>query len=195
MKKSLLTGSILALSMTMLMTGCRHRKVMVIEPTPPTKLVQPPMAVPRATMADMPSIPEPQPPNVVLGGTVAPAPRKHDSNRNQDQQTADNTQAGKLDANKNAAAGEEPPNTTPIGQLSASPNTQGLPNSSAIARQIQTIQQQLKGIKRALNPREQRTASQIRTFLSKATNALQAGDLDGANTLTVKARVLLSELQ
>jgi ribosomal protein S20 len=46
-----------------------------------------------------------------------------------------------------------------------------------------------------LNPREQRTASQIRTFLSKATNALQAGDLDGANTLTVKARVLLSELQ
>lgn len=195
MKKSLFSGSILVLAMTMMMTGCRHRKVMVIEPAPPAKPEKAPMAVPRATMADMPEIPEPQPPNVVLGGAVAPAPKRHNWNRDQDQQPTDNAQADKQDANKVAAAGEEPPNTTPIGQLSASPNTQGLPSSSDIAQQIKSIQQRLNGIRRTLNPKEQRTASQIRTFLSKAKNALQAGDLDGANTLTVKARVLLSEIQ
>jgi hypothetical protein len=181
--------------MTVLMTGCRPRKIMIIEPAPPSKPAQPPTAVPHATMADMPEIPEPALPNVILGGAVASPVQRRTWNPDQDQHPAENVQAEKAGSNKNTAAGEEPPNTTPIGQLSAAPNTQGLPSSSAIALQIQTIQGQLNGIKRALDPREQRTAAQIRTFLAKANNALQAGDLDGANTLTVKARVLLSELQ
>ena len=194
MKKSLFAGSILVITMTM-MTGCRPRKIMIIEPAPPAQPEEPPMAIPRATMADMPEILEPPLPNVVLGGAVAPPVQKHTWNHDQDQRPADNVQVQKPDANKSATAGEEPPTTTPIGQLSAAPNTQGLPSGSAIEQQIQSIQRQLDGIKRALNTQEQRTVAQIRTFLSKATNALQAGDLDGANTLTVKARVLLSEIQ
>jgi len=38
------------------------------------------------------------------------------------------------------------------------------------------------------------TATQIRTFLSKAKQALDQDDLDGANTLVTKAKVLLAEL-
>ena len=41
---------------------------------------------------------------------------------------------------------------------------------------------------------EQKTSTQIREFLKQAKTALGSGDLDGANTLVVKAKVLLSEL-
>ena len=41
---------------------------------------------------------------------------------------------------------------------------------------------------------EQVTATQIRTFLTKAKQALDQDDLDGANTLVTKAKVLLAEL-
>lgn len=145
-------------------------------------------------MADMPLIPEPTPPSVVLGGAVEPAPSRPKTTR---RPTAETTAAKETEneGKQRAAAGEEPPSTTPIGQISAAPNTQGLPSSKNIGNEIQWIQQQLKSIHHTLNTKQQRTATQIQTFLAKATNALQAGDLDGAHTLTVKARVLLSELR
>ena len=52
----------------------------------------------------------------------------------------------------------------------------------------------LNGIKRTLSSDEQLTATQIRTFLTKAKQALDQDDLDGANTLANKAKVLLGEL-
>jgi hypothetical protein len=115
--------------------------------------------------------------------------------RSTDQPSTDDAQASKPVAPQSATAGEEPPPATPIGDLSAAPNTQELPSSANIAHEIQWIQIQLTAIHRALSTKEQHTVAQIRTFLSKASNALAAGDLDGANTLTIKARVLLGEIQ
>lgn len=146
-------------------------------------------------MADMPEIPSPSLPVVVLGGAVQPEPAQHEVERPPAQQPQETAKASGADAVSSANAGEEPPTTTPIGQLSAAPNTQGLPDRKKISNEIQWISQQLKKIHHALTTRQQRTESQIQTFLAKATNALQAGDLDGAHTLTVKARVLLGELQ
>lgn len=175
------------------MSGCRHRKAIVSLPPPPPPPVRQQLAIPQATMADMPFIPMPAPPNVVLGGAVEPAPSRHTVAQPQvPRAPADTAQE---DAQRTATAGEEPPTTTPIGQLSAAPNTQGLPSSKSIGSEIQWIQRQLKNIHHALNAKQQQTASQIQTFLAKANNALQAGDLDGAHTLTVKARVLLAEIQ
>lgn len=54
--------------------------------------------------------------------------------------------------------------------------------------------QGLKRITRPLSDQEQKTAAQIREFLKQARTALNAGDVDGAHTLAVKASVLLSEL-
>lgn len=193
MKKSLVAAA--GFSLLVVMTGCRHPKAIVATPPPPPP---PPVihhsAKPHATLADMPDIPMPAPPNVVLGGAVEPVPSGHEEVRHSRPKPAPVNDA-KQDAQRAAAAGEEPPTTTPIGQLSAAPNTQGLPSSKSIGSEIQWIQQQLKNIHHALNPKQQRTETQIRTFLTKATNALQSGDLDGAHTLTVKARVLLSEIQ
>jgi len=52
----------------------------------------------------------------------------------------------------------------------------------------------LTGIKRTLSTDEQLTSTQIKTFLTKAKQALADNDLDGAQTLATKAKVLLDEL-
>lgn len=193
MRKSLFAAS--ALILLLVMTGCRRNKVLISLPPPPPPPVERPVAIPHATLSDMPQIPQPVPPDIVLGGAVAPAPPKRNLQRSTEPPSTEDAQANKPDALQSATAGEEPPPATPIGDLSAAPNTQGLPSSANIAHEIQWIQSQLAGIHRAMSTKEQHTAAQIRTFLSKATNALQAGDLDGANTLMIKARVLLSEIQ
>ena len=47
---------------------------------------------------------------------------------------------------------------------------------------------------RTLNDSEQKTADHIREFLKQARAALASGDVDGAQTLVAKAKVLLDEL-
>jgi hypothetical protein len=59
---------------------------------------------------------------------------------------------------------------------------------------IATTERGLNGITRSLNEQEQKTAAQIREFLKQAREALATNDVDGAHTLAVKAKVLLSEL-
>jgi hypothetical protein len=59
---------------------------------------------------------------------------------------------------------------------------------------IATTERGLNGITRSLNEQEQKTAAQIREFLKQARDALSTNDVDGAHTLAVKAKVLLSEL-
>jgi hypothetical protein len=79
-----------------------------------------------------------------------------------------------------------------IGQLSS-----GDPNEAKRQAQasIDATERGLKGITRALDDTEQKTAAHIREFLKQARDALASGDVDGANTLAAKAKVLLAELQ
>ena len=62
------------------------------------------------------------------------------------------------------------------------------------ANSISATEKSLNGITRALSDQEQKTSTQIKEFLKQAKTALGSGDLDGANTLVVKAKVLLGEL-
>ncbi len=192
MRKGFFAAS--ALILFAVMIGCRHRSAMIVIPPAPPPAKQK-AVIPQASIADLPELPASASPTVVLGGEVAPIPPKRDSESGRYPQPATGSAGIKSAASQSSAAGEEIPNTTPIGSLSAAPNTHGLPSSANIATEISWIQGQLHGIRRVLNSKEQHTASQIRTFLAKAQNALQAGDLDGANNLTTKARVLLGEIQ
>ncbi len=81
-----------------------------------------------------------------------------------------------------------------IGQLSTATSDGSAADREAIAKQIDSTESGLNGIKRPLNTREQKTAAQIRTFLAHARDALKTNDLDGARTLAVKAHLLLDEL-
>jgi outer membrane biosynthesis protein TonB len=92
---------------------------------------------------------------------------------------------------------EQASNTAPvevsaIGQLS--------PGASSDLRDqtvesISTTEHGLKDIgNRSLNDQEQKTVAQIKEFLKQARTALDSGDVDGAHTLAVKAKVLFGEI-
>jgi hypothetical protein len=83
------------------------------------------------------------------------------------------------------------PAVNAIGQLSSSdPSNSRQQTEESIA----SIERGLNGINRTLNDSEQKTAGQIREYLKQAKAALGSGDIDGAHTLTEKAKALLAEL-
>jgi outer membrane biosynthesis protein TonB len=59
---------------------------------------------------------------------------------------------------------------------------------------IASTEHGLKDINRQLNDQEQKTVAQIKEFLKQARTALTSGDVDGAHTLAVKAKVLFGEI-
>ena len=90
-------------------------------------------------------------------------------------------------ATNTAAAAE----VSAIGQLSA-----GDPPDLRIQTEesLASTEHGLKDINRPLNEQEKKTVSQIREFLKQAHTALTSGDIDGAHTLAVKAKVLFGEI-
>jgi hypothetical protein len=83
------------------------------------------------------------------------------------------------------------PGVSAIGQLSV-----GEPSDlrRQTADSIASTERGLNSITRNLSDPEQKTASHIREFLKQARAAMNSGDVDGAHTLAVKAKILLGEL-
>ncbi len=95
-----------------------------------------------------------------------------------------------------APAGQQEGTSTPssvsaIGQLSGGGSSDV---KSQTEETINTTEKGLNSITRPLSDSETHTAAQIREFLKQAREALTTGDTDGAHTLAVKAKVLLTEL-
>jgi outer membrane biosynthesis protein TonB len=88
----------------------------------------------------------------------------------------------------------EPTAVSPIGQLSSGDTGSGTQKRRETSDLITNTEQGLNGIKRTLTDQEQVTATQIRTLLKQAKQALTVDDVDGASTLATKAKVLLEEL-
>jgi hypothetical protein len=88
-------------------------------------------------------------------------------------------------------ASSENAGVSAIGQLSS-----GEPSElrSQTQNSISSTERGLRDINRTLNDQEQKTVAQIREFLKQARTALTSGDVDGAHTLAVKAKVLLGEI-
>jgi outer membrane biosynthesis protein TonB len=83
------------------------------------------------------------------------------------------------------------PEVSAVGQLSSGdPSDMRYETEQSIA----SVEHGLKDINRQLSDQEQKTANQVREFLKQAHTALSAGDVDGAHTLALKAKVLLNEL-
>jgi len=83
------------------------------------------------------------------------------------------------------------PAVSAIGQLSAGDSGD---LRTVTEDTIASTERGVKSINRTLNDTETKTAAQIREFLKQAREALHTGDVDGAHTLAVKAKVLLTEL-
>ena len=97
-------------------------------------------------------------------------------------------------ATQTQVASTAPADASPIGQLSSSGEDSTAPGRDNIARLINDTESGLNKINRTLSKDEQDTTAQIKTFLTKARQSLSENDLDGAQTLATKAKVLLEEL-
>ena len=175
--------------------GCSHKT----KATPPPQ-AQAPIYTPSTVAKDapLPQLPPSKPPDVkeakpeIAQQQPQQKPRKTGRHK---QKSAEPEQAVKdTAAPAQQASTGEPPEMSPIGQLSSGGEHSGVPTRHEIQDQIKATEDGLNAIKRSLSSDEQATAMQIRTFLTKAKQALDQDDLDGANTLVTKAKVLLGEL-
>lgn len=144
-----------------------------IEEAPPPKADTAPANLPTPAV----TIPATPPPTVTQ--QKPPSPPKHHKKSTQQAQP---TQQASVSI---------PPEESAVGQLSSGepPDLRKQTGDS-----IADIERGLNGINRKLSDQEQKTSSQIREFLKQARTALGSGDVDGAHTLAVKAKVLLDEL-
>lgn len=85
-------------------------------------------------------------------------------------------------------------NASPIGQLAVAGDATNTPRQNHVKDEIDSTEKGLNGITRQLSKDEQATATQIRTYIAKARDAMKQDDVEGANTLITKAKVLLDEL-
>jgi hypothetical protein len=166
----------------LLLSGCIHKKAQISQAIPlAPPIEEPPPAIHIPPGNDLP------PPEVTgsvqnRAPVVTPAPPppkkapKHKKPANTNTQQAANEGAAPVSA---------------IGQLSSGdpPDVRQQTDASILA-----TERQLNGINRQLSDQETKTAAQIREFLKQARAALTTGDIDGAHTLAVKAKVLLDEL-
>lgn len=179
-----------------MVAGCKHKS-----PPPPPAAAQAPILPPGDMVKDIPPpvLPAPTAPNV----TEAPddsakhesqKPKKTSRRRSKPAEAPPPATQNAKETAPTTPSTPEAADHSPIGQLSTSGDVGSLPNRRAILEQITATENGLNGIKRPLNNEEQTTAAQVRTFLTKAKQALDQNDLDGAHTLVTKAHVLLEEL-
>jgi hypothetical protein len=187
-------GKLAVLMLLCFVAGCQHKTQATLPPPAPDR-VYTPNDVAKA-------VPEPQLPPAKLrdvrlqGPAVArqePAPNPPKPRHHKPKPTDAKDTSAQTPTTQQASTGQ-PPDVSPIGQLSSAGENGGVPNHHEILEQITQTENGLNGIKRTLTADEQVTATQIRTFLAKAKEALDHEDLDGAHTLVTKAKVLLDEL-
>jgi hypothetical protein len=175
-----LQAGIVTCLFALFVTGCTHKT------PPPTQ----PLAPPIEEAPQPPPSPAPKnlPPPVVSVPAQKPAP----DTTAQTPPPKPPVKHKKPPAAKPAQqASNEAPEVSAIGQLSS-----GAPQDlrQRTAASIDATERSLNGLGRSLNDQEKKTAAQIREYLKQARQALASGDVDGAHTLVVKAKVLLSEL-
>jgi ribosomal protein S20 len=165
----------------LLLTACFHK-------TPQTQVQ--PLAPP---IEDAPPLkPEPSPTD--LPPPVVTAPNQQPSDANAQPQPAPKPPVRHKKPAPPAStqqASNGSPGVSAIGQLSSGDPTE---LQQQAMNSITAIERGLNSISRNLNGQEQKTAAQIREFLKHARTALASGDVDGAQTLAAKAKVLLGEL-
>ena len=183
-------------------TGCGHTRK-----SPPAQAQAPPLQTGKGTLSQPVTskpqeassplespLPPPSAQNVPL--PPPPPPKKVRHRIKKEAKPAENTTAQAAPPVTAPPAEVEHVGTTasPIGQLTAGDSAMGEKSKHETQDLISQTQQGLAGIKRSLSNDEQVTATQIRTFLKQAQQALDNGDMDGGHNLATKAKLLLDEL-
>jgi hypothetical protein len=175
-----------------LLTACFHKdQVAQVQQTAPA-IVDVPLPTPPPPPADVPTPAQAAPTTQPAPATTPPPKQEEKPVKHKSRHTAP---AVPVSENKTTEqASNNAPGTSAvsaIGQLSAGDATDSRKQTEA---SLASTENGLKAITRPLNDQEQKTAAQIREFLKQARAALATGDADGANTLALKAKVLLGEI-
>jgi outer membrane biosynthesis protein TonB len=171
----------------LLLSGCVHKanQAQVQVPLAPPIEDAPPVKTTPPTDLPPPVVTQPQPAPATTADTQPqqPPPKpKHKKPKPADQTAS---------APPQVASSNQPSEVSAIGQLSTGdPADVRAQTENSIA----ATERGLRDIGRKLNDQEQKTADQITEFLKEARKALTTGDVDGAQTLAAKAKVLLGEL-
>jgi hypothetical protein len=173
--------------------GCRHKA----QATPPPAAQAPVLPVSESTKnTPPPKMPPPLLPAVIPPSPKAntPPPKPHKPSHHKVKHTEVPAEPPAKSPGTEVASNGGGSDMTPIGELSAAGESTNTPRRNKILDEINATEKSLNDIKRPLDKEEQTTAAQIRTFLTKAKGALDQEDLDGAQILATKAKVLLDEL-
>ncbi len=168
--------------------------------TQPQEKSETPLASPLPTpSAQSVPLPPPPPPKKVRHKVKPPATKPADTAQTAATPATGGAAPATAGTGSPTTAQATPPQqpaaaASPIGQLTTGDSAIGEKTKHQTADLIGETQQGLNGIKRPLSDEEKVTATQIRTFLKQAQQALDNGDTDGALTLATKAKLLLDEL-
>ncbi len=174
-----------ALVLLLALTACHNKNLVQNQPPLAPPILDTPPPPPEKAPINLPppviTVPQPQQPaqQVKLAPPTPPPKPKHHKPKPTDQK---NTEEAQNNAPPQVSAEG---NFTPVESADVRKQT-----SDSLAE----IEKGLNAITRNLNDQEQKTRDQIREFLKQAKTALASGDVDGAHTLALKAKVLLSEL-
>jgi hypothetical protein len=177
-------GKSVAWLLPFVLTACVHKNDQAKNRPLAPPIVDKPATMPSTTPTELPP----------SAATVQPAPTAQITPPAQpEQKPVHKTHHPKQTDTKPAeqAANSVPLEVSAIGQLSPG-DSSGLRQQTV--ESISTTENGLKDINRQLNDQEQKTVAQIREFLKQAKVALGSGDVDGAHTLAVKAKVLFGEI-
>lgn len=189
--------SVAVLFLSLLVTGCFHKTEQAQNQplAPPVVDAPPPAPAPAPAPQDLP------PPVVTLPQTqtaqqTAPPPKpeekpKHTSRRSKPDSKPDSRPESKPDSKPVEQASSGTPAVSAIGQLSPG-DPSDLRNQTEDS--IASTERGLKDLNHTLSDQEQKTVAQIKEFLKQARAALTTGDVDGAHTLALKAKVLFGEI-
>ena len=189
------------LLLALIVSGCEHKKPVLVMPQQP-----PPTATPEAmpTPAAAETQPAQQPPEAQPTATPAEQPQTAGKTGEKSKPKHARHAAAKKPGEKPEVAHNTPrkiipaePAPTPqqTGQISPGPTPAGGGNSQASTDQLlQGAEANLNGITRTLSKDEEAMRAQIREFIKQSRNATTENDLARAHTLAVKARLLSDEL-
>ncbi len=185
---------IACLSLPLVVAGCAHRQTAQNQPPLAPPVDDGPVSAPNNAPKNLP------PPVITVPATSQPATTaqtqpeqkpapKHKKPKPETE--AHTNQAPAQPAQNAQQASNGTPEVSAIGQLST-----GEPADlrTATVSSLDSTERGLKNIHRRLSAQEEKTAAQIREYIKQARAALDSNDLDGANTLATKAKLLLAEL-
>jgi hypothetical protein len=168
-----------------LLAGCVHKNQQAQNQPLAPPLVDTPLPTPTPSPTELPSPVVTTPPAQAAQISPPAQPEEKPVKKPVHHQKTD-AKSTEQAANPGAAT-----EVSAIGQLSPGDPTD-LRAQTEVS--ISSTEHGLKDISRPLSDQEQKTVLQIKEFLKQARTALTSGDVDGAHTLAVKAKVLFGEI-